>query len=142
MNTIVGGAAVDLALKGQGSPDTFTAIWNFMIRNSGKVGKMQVKISHLVKGAAVTLRSGTLDSLYGFHAGPGAALQRMVADKFFGIDYIGFVSNYLMSIGYWEDVPRSRDRPMEGSFHQSGQDHRRYPSPDVDDLARIACYDR
>ena len=36
LNSLVGGGPIDIALKGQGTPSTFAAIWNFMCRNKAR----------------------------------------------------------------------------------------------------------
>jgi hypothetical protein len=107
MNSLVGGVAVDLALKGQGSPSTFISIWNFMIRNKEQLKKLNVEVcarrDSKAKDTKVVLRKGNVYDLYFKTNTDRAALQAMVADRFFGIDCIGYTSTYLMFNGEWNE---------------------------------------
>jgi hypothetical protein len=90
LNSLAGGAPIDLAVKGQGHPDTFVKIWDFMCRN-----QEQLKNIRLDQGKNV------FDKYFRDNSDE-TALQMMVNDKFFGIDCVGFVGNYLVHTGLWD----------------------------------------
>lgn len=105
MNTLVGGIAVDLALKGQGSGETFIAIWDFMCRNKEQLKKLDVEVcGRRDRGDTdkkVVLKTGNVYDLYFKGKSDKAAIQAMIADRFFGIDCIGFTGTFLMYTGEW-----------------------------------------
>ena len=105
LNNSAGGVAVDLCLKGQGSPDGFIAIWNFMIRNLDTVRKLKVekcaKRDRKDSGTKIVIKHDTLENLYFKDRTKEAAIQTMVDDGFFGIDCVGFVSNFMIFTGEW-----------------------------------------
>ncbi len=91
LNNIVGRTEIDLAVKGQGNPVSVSMIWDFMCRN-----KAQLKKISLPQGQNVYDK-------YFRDNNDDAALQLMVKDKFFGLDCIGFVANYLIYVGFWDN---------------------------------------
>lgn len=91
MNTLIGGTAIDLALKGQGAGSTFIAIWDFMCRNKEQLKKIHVK-----------QLNGNVYDLYFKNQSDKTAITNMVRDRFFGIDCIGFVGTFLVYTGEWE----------------------------------------
>jgi hypothetical protein len=102
LNVIAGSAEIDLLLKGQGSPDTFVGVWDFMCRNKEQLKDIKVTVGHRQKGIFVADKTGNIFKLY-FDGNPLAvALQMMVKDRFFGIDCIGFVANYLIYVNEWD----------------------------------------
>lgn len=105
MNQIVGGTAVDLALKGQGTGDTFIKIWNFMCRNREQLKKLHVDVysrrDKTAPDTKVLKAKGTVYDLYFKGKSDKEAIEAMIADRFFGIDCIGFVGNYLVYTGEW-----------------------------------------
>ncbi len=104
---IVGGNAVDLALKGQGSHDTFVKVWNFLLKNKDILDNHRVEVCGRVNkdGTKDLRRKGRLSSLHFDTMSDQAALQKMVDDRFFGMDCIGFVSNFLMWVGELPSYP-------------------------------------
>jgi hypothetical protein len=90
LNKIVGGTEIDLILKGQGDPASFTMVWDFMCRN-----QEMLKAIKLEQGKNVY-------DLYFRGNRDAIALQKMVDHCFFGIDCVGFVANYLMYVGLWD----------------------------------------
>jgi hypothetical protein len=105
LNTMVGGSRMDLALKGQGDPGTFVGIWNFMCRNRDKMKKLEIDFhERRARGNSdtkVKKYSGTVYDLYFAGRTDRDAIQKMVQDRFFGIDCIGFVANFLIRSGEW-----------------------------------------
>ena len=105
MNKIVGGTEVDLCLKGQGDPASFGMMWDFMCRNKEQLKTLKVKVGHRPKEDRQNLavdKTGNIYDLYFKDRSDAAALQKMVEDRFFGIDCIGFTSNYLIYVGEWD----------------------------------------
>ena len=104
MNTVVGGVNCDLALKGQGSGSTFVAIWNFMSRNMEHLKKCKMDIwgrrEDKDVNTKVFIEKTTLHKRY-FQGSEAEGFQRMVQDRFFGIDCIGFVGQYMVYAGEW-----------------------------------------
>jgi hypothetical protein len=107
MNTLVGGKLVDQALKGQGQGKTFVEIWNFMLRNKEQLKKLNVEVcarrERTKSDTKVVLRTGNVYDIYFNGRTDRAALQAMVADRFFGIDCIGFTAGYLLFNGEWNE---------------------------------------
>lgn len=97
----VGGSAIDLALKGQGNDKTFVNIWKFMLKNKDLLGKYTVEVCGRADkdGSKNVLKSGKIKSMYFDKMSDREALQQMVMDRFFGIDCIGFVSNFMIWVG-------------------------------------------
>lgn len=100
----VGGSAIDLALKGQGSDKAFVKIWNFMLKNKDLLDKYTVDVCGRANkdGSTNVSQSGKIKRMYFDKMSDAQALQRMVEDRFFGIDCIGFVSNFLIWVGEWD----------------------------------------
>lgn len=107
MNSLVGGKAVDLALKGQGSGDAFVAIWNFMCRNKEQLKKLDVEVcgrrDKKKPAEKVVLKTGNVYDLYFKGRSDRAAIEQMIADRFFGIDCVGYVANYLLYNHEWDE---------------------------------------
>lgn len=107
MNSLIGGGKVDLALKGQGSGETFIQIWEFMFRNKEQLKKLKVEACGRRKrddiDTKVVLKTGNVYDLYFKNRTDKAAIQAMIEDRFFGIDCIGFAANYLMYNGEWQE---------------------------------------
>ena len=86
-------------MTGQGHPDAIVALMNFLCDAQGQL-----------KG-----RPGVLGRVYEkyFRERPDQeALTMMVADRYFGLDCIGFVANYLQFIDLWKTY-----RPFEISMY-------------------------
>lgn len=107
MNDVVGSHALDLALKGQGSGKTFIDIWNFMCRNKEELKKYTVHAyARRAKGKPndmVPLRDGKVFDMYFKGKSDKEAIDAMIQDRFFGIDCIGFVGQYLVYTGEWAE---------------------------------------
>ncbi len=105
MNTLVGAVNCDLALKGQGSGPTFVAIWNFMSKNMERLKTRKMKIYGPRKDGdvetKVLLAETTIYQRYFLGKSEAEGFQQMVADRFFGIDCIGFVGQYMVYAGEW-----------------------------------------
>lgn len=105
MNSLIGGGRIDLALKGQGTGSTFIEIWDFMCRNKEQLKKLKVEVcgrrSRSDPNKKNVLRTGNVHDLYFKTNTDRAAIQAMVADRFFGIDCIGFTSGFLIHNGEW-----------------------------------------
>lgn len=105
LNTLAGGVEIDLALKGQGTHGTFALIWNFMCRNKEMLKTLDVEACARRtrdKPGKQVMRSGSVYKLYFEGRSDKAALEAMIDDRFFGIDCIGFTSNYLRWVGEWD----------------------------------------
>lgn len=103
LNTLAGSGPMDLALKGQGNDETFVTIWNFMCRNKEQLKTLAVEVcSRRDHGTKVVVRKGNVYDLYFKGHTEKWALQQMVDDRFFGIDCIGFVANFLIFTGEWD----------------------------------------
>ena len=107
MDDLVGRRNVDLALKGQGSGETFVNIWNFMCRNKELLKKLTLDAyARRKKGDAntkVPTKHGKAFDLYFNGRSDKAAIEAMIEDRFFGIDCIGFVGNFLVYCGEWTE---------------------------------------
>lgn len=105
LNDLLGTSAIDLALKGQGAPSTFVGIWNFMIRNREKMKKLHIDVfarrSRSDVNAKIKTGSGTVYDLFFKGRSDREAIQKMVDERFFGIDCIGFVGNFLIWSREW-----------------------------------------
>lgn len=105
LNSLVGGGLIDIALKGQGKPSTFVAIWDFMCRNKEQLKKLKVEACGRREKsngyAKNVLKTGTVFELYFDGRSEQQAIQAMVADRFFGIDCIGFTSGVLIFNDEW-----------------------------------------
>ena len=85
----VGSTELDLLWKGQGTPDAFVAMMDFLCENQDQL-----------KSAPGVL--GRVYATYFRDYADANALKKMVADKYFGIDCIGFVANYLRDVRLWD----------------------------------------
>jgi hypothetical protein len=107
MNSLVGGRLVDQALKGQGQGTTFVEIWNFMCRNKEQLKTLSVEVcgrrERKASDKKVVLKTGNVFDLYFKGRSEKAALQAMVADRFFGIDCIGFAAGFLLYNHEWNE---------------------------------------
>ena len=103
LNQHVGSNAIDLALKGQGSHETFVKTWNFMLKNKDLLDKYRVEVCDRADkdGTKVVNDKGKITKLYFDKYSDKSALQHMVWDRFFGMDCIGFVANFLIWVGEW-----------------------------------------
>jgi hypothetical protein len=105
LNDLLGTTAIDLALKGQGTPASFVGIWNFMIRNRDKMKYLDMKVYHRRQrhdpDTKLEKQAGNVYDLYFKGRSDRDAIQKMVADRIFGIDCIGFVGNFLIWSGEW-----------------------------------------
>jgi len=103
LNQHVGGSAIDLALKGQGNDEAFVKIWNFMLKNKDLLDKYKVEVCGRAKkdGSKSVEETGKIKKMYFDKMSDQAALQQMVQDRFFGMDCIGFVANFLIWVGEW-----------------------------------------
>jgi hypothetical protein len=105
MNTVVGGRNVDLALKGQGSGETFIKIWDFMSRNMEQMKKLKVKVYKRREEADV-MEFVAEDFIYRRYFSKNSekeGFEWMIRDHFFGIDCIGFVGQFLVYTGEWPE---------------------------------------
>lgn len=97
----VGGKNIDLAWKGQGNDQTFIAIWNFMLNNKDLLDKYKVEVCgrNHSDGTKDVKATGKIKRMYFDKMSDRAALQQMVQDRFFGMDCIGFVQNFMIWVG-------------------------------------------
>ncbi|WP_299809456.1 hypothetical protein [uncultured Roseibium sp.] len=104
LQQLVGGNAIDLALKGQGNDKTFVKIWDFMLKNKDLLDKYKVEVCDRAKkdGSKDVKETGKIKRIYFDKMSDRAALQAMVQDRFFGMDCIGFVANFLIHTGEWD----------------------------------------
>jgi len=86
----VGAKELNLLWKGQGRPQSFIDVMDFLVDNQDQMKGVQ----------------GVLGKVYDKYFGQSddaTALKRMVGDHYFGIDCIGFVANYLRFCGLWNE---------------------------------------
>jgi hypothetical protein len=104
LNQLVGGKAIDLALKGQGNDKTFVKIWDFMLKNKDLLDKYKVEVCGRAEkdGSKDVEEKGKIKKIYFDKMSDRAALQEMVQDRFFGMDCIGFVANFLIFTDEWD----------------------------------------
>lgn len=96
---------LDILLKGQGRPEDFATIWNFMFRNKDHLKKIDVKVrSRRPKSGSLGAveKSGNIYDLYFKGKSDAEAIKQMIKDRFFGIDCIGFVANFMIYAGLWD----------------------------------------
>lgn len=111
LNDLVGPTRFDVALKGQGRPEDFVKIMNFIIANKNAVGKLKIEVAHRTRttqnGETVFVKTvdwtGLAKDRYFTTNGDRDALVAMVNDKIFGLDCIGFVANYLIYVNVWNE---------------------------------------
>lgn len=107
LNTLAGGRLIDEALKGQGQPKTFVAVWDFMCRNKDQLKKLKVEACGRREKEnnweKQVLRTGNVYDLYFAGRSDQQAIQMMINDRFFGIDCIGFTSGVLIYNGEWTE---------------------------------------
>ena len=108
LQALVGQNEFEVALKGQGRPETFVKIWDFMCRNKEKLKKTKVEVcGRRVKKDGVyeknVLRTGNVHDLYFDGHSDQEAIQAMVLDRFFGLDCIGFTAGVLIYNGEWSE---------------------------------------
>lgn len=108
LNAIVGPVEYDIAMKGQGSPAAFVKIMNFIVKNKEKIKPLTIELAHRVAptdGTKVWPKmvdwTGKVSQRY-FMGSDMDTLKKMVADKIFGYDCVGFVANYLVAAGLWK----------------------------------------
>jgi hypothetical protein len=89
LNELVGETAIDVLLKGQGQPEHFIQVWDFMCEYQEKL-------------TGVKLQTGNVYDRYFRENKDANALKLMIKDRFFGLDCIGFVANYLIHVGLWD----------------------------------------
>ncbi|MCP5159516.1 MAG: hypothetical protein H6974_04390 [Gammaproteobacteria bacterium] len=102
---MVGGSRLDILIKGQGRPEDFATVWNFMCRNKDHLKKIKVDVrSRRTKSGKLgeIENSGNIFDLYFKGNSDMEAIQRMIKDRFFGIDCVGFVANYMIYAGLWD----------------------------------------
>jgi len=124
LNSIVGGARMDILLKGQGHPDDFVKVWNFMSKHKAKLSSIKLNVVHRPKGDrdnAVVDKSGNIYDLYFKGRDDATAIKAMVKDKFFGIDCIGFVANYLIYVNVWNKYKGLAISQWDNEFTQKVQ---------------------
>ncbi|WP_299478187.1 hypothetical protein [uncultured Roseibium sp.] len=133
LNRHVGGRAIDLALKGQGNDEAFVKIWNFMLKHKDLLDKYKVEVCGRANkdGTKDVEEKGKIKRLYFDKMSDRAALQQMVQDRFFGMDCIGFVANFLIWVGEWD------------KYH--GVSPRKYPQHvakiNIDDITEVKPLD-
>jgi hypothetical protein len=106
LNSIVGGERLDILIKGQGRPDDFVKVMNFLCDNQDTLlKKIKLQVVHRPASNREQIaveKSGTVYDLYFRDNRDVNALKMMVRDRFFGIDCIGFVANHLIYVGFWD----------------------------------------
>jgi len=106
LNSLVGGAEIDIMAKGQGKPADFAAVWEYILRNKEQLKKMRIELAHREKVGKEFVKkvdkSVNFIDYYFKGKSDAAALHAMVKDKLFGIDCVGFVANYMIYIGLWK----------------------------------------
>ena len=103
---LIGLGALEIALKGQGRPETFVAIWDFLRRNKEQMKTVNVEACGRREKTSAgwekqVLRTGNVYDLYFKSHSDQQAIQMMVDDRFFGIDCIGFTAGVLMYNDEW-----------------------------------------
>lgn len=101
------GSGLDRMWRGCGDPAVISDVWKFLCRNRDRLKTVHVDVCARREKTApddkVELFDGNLYALYFEGRSDAAAIQKMVADRFFGLDCIGFVGNYLVWVGEWDD---------------------------------------
>lgn len=107
LNQTVGPVEYDVALKGQGSTESIVKIMNFIVKNKDKIKNLTIELAHREKPTdgsnnypKVVDWRGKVGDRY-FTGSDLDTLKKMVADKIFGYDCVGFVANYLIAAGVW-----------------------------------------
>jgi hypothetical protein len=107
LNSIVGTNRMDLLLKGQGYPDDFVKVWDFMCRNKDQLDAYPVEVCDRRDRHSPDVRkvrkTGTVWDLYFKGKSDAAAIKAMIADRFFGIDCIGFMADYMIYARLWQE---------------------------------------
>jgi len=98
-------SGLDRMWRGCGDPRVISEVWKFLCRNREQLKKVHVKAyARRAKSdpeTKIKLKEGKLFDLYFDGQSDATALKNMVADRFFGMDCIGFVGNYLVWVGEW-----------------------------------------
>jgi hypothetical protein len=107
LNSIVGSKRLDLLLKGQGRPEDFVKVWDFLCRNKDQLDTYKVDVcdrrDRSDSDTRKVRKTGTLWDMYFKGKSDTAAIKAMVADRFFGIDCIGFMADYMIYAGIWPE---------------------------------------
>jgi hypothetical protein len=101
------GSGLDRMWRGCGSPGVISDVWKFLCRNKEQLKSVSVNVyARRAKPATdekVKRFGGKLYDLYFDGRSDAAAIEMMVGDRFFGMDCIGFLGNYLVWVGEWSD---------------------------------------
>lgn len=107
LNDLVGSTNMELAIKGQGSGETFIKIWEFMFRNKEQLKSYPVEVCARRKkgdsGSKVPIKTVKIYNEYFRDHSDQGAIELMIADRFFGIDCIGFTGQFLVYTGEWAE---------------------------------------
>ena len=106
LSSILGTSRLGILIKGQGHPDDFVTTWNFMCRNKDQLRDIEMDVvdrrqRNNTNEMGKVLKSGNIHDMYFKNRADSAALKMMVQDRFFGLDCIGFVANYLQYVDIW-----------------------------------------
>lgn len=101
------GSGLDRMWRGCGHPDVIRGVWKFLCRNKEQLKSFKVGVyerrARNDPDTKVKRFDGTLYDLYFKSNSDKVALEKMVEDRFFGMDCIGFVGNFLVWVGEWPD---------------------------------------
>ncbi|MCB1889512.1 MAG: hypothetical protein KDH20_18025 [Rhodocyclaceae bacterium] len=101
------GSGLDRMWRGCGDIDVIRGVWAFLCRNKEQL--KTVKVTAYARrdrdepDDKNKLYSGNVYDLYFKGRSDKAALKKMVDDRFFGLDCIGFLGNYFVWAGEWAD---------------------------------------
>lgn len=101
------GSGLDRMWRGCGSPALISDVWKFLCRNKEELKKVKVtayaRREKTAQDDKVKMYDGNVYDLYFAGRSDAEAIQKMVEDRFFGMDCIGFLGNYLVWVGEWPD---------------------------------------
>jgi len=106
LDDMVGRTRMELVIKGQGRPDDFVKVWNFMCKNKNQLDTYRINVGYRPRSNRsefIVQKHGTVYDLYFKNHSDATALSMMVEDRFFGMDCIGFLANYLIEVGVWSE---------------------------------------
>jgi hypothetical protein len=97
-------------MTGQGYPSDFKLVMAFLVQHMAEVKRLKtstwVKEKSAPGAASKLVAKGSMSAFDRYFKGdesPNAVLRKMVAGGVFGMDCIGFVSQYLVRAGVWNE---------------------------------------
>ncbi|MCB1956124.1 MAG: hypothetical protein KDG55_10625 [Rhodocyclaceae bacterium] len=100
------GSGLDAMWRGCGHPDVIRGVWKFLCRNKEALKSVKVGVYDRRDQGEPDEKNkvggGTVYDLYFKGRSDKEAIAKMVDDRFFGLDCIGFMGNFMVWVGEWD----------------------------------------